>query len=79
MRIVPEKLHKELEAAGIPIEGCDETGRIAFRPTATMEQRAKAAIVLSAHVPTALPSFQDVIATQLQDLSARVAKLEGKG
>lgn len=45
------KLHQELVAAGIPMIGVDETGRIDFAPEATQGQRQHAAQIVAAHDP----------------------------
>jgi hypothetical protein len=46
------KLQAELLAAGIPIESCDSTGRIVYRPEATEQHRQQASQVLAAHDAT---------------------------
>lgn len=44
-------LHKELVAAGLPVEGCDSTGQISWRTPPTRDQQTTAAGVLAAHNP----------------------------
>lgn len=53
MLINATKLHNELVAAGIPIEGvaATEPPRIDFRPEATPAQQRQAQEILAAHVP----------------------------
>jgi len=51
MQFNVEKLHRELVKAGIPIEGCDDNGRISFSPEATPEQRTASKRILGLHVP----------------------------
>ncbi|CAG1014755.1 hypothetical protein ANRL4_05299 [Anaerolineae bacterium] len=76
MTINVPKLHAELVAAGIPIEGVSSTEppRIDFRPEATPAQRTAAQQILAAHNPFAL-----TVEEQLADsaLSA-VRALNGK-
>ncbi len=56
------KLTRELEQAGIPIDGCSSNGRIDFKPEATQQQRDQAAAILAAHDPnTLLPENQAVV------------------
>lgn len=45
------KLDIELRAAGIPIEGCDENGRIDFKTEATKTQKVLAEQIKAAHKP----------------------------
>ena len=51
MTINTQKLHRELEAAGIPIDGVASDGRINFRSEVTDEQRQRALAIQQAHVP----------------------------
>lgn len=46
-----EKLDGELRGAGLPIEGCDATGRIAWRASATASDRERGAAIVAAHDP----------------------------
>jgi hypothetical protein len=46
-----EKLFWELQRAGIPVEGCDDTGRIDFLPEATVAQQEEAALIVANHDP----------------------------
>ena len=46
------KLHRELVAAEIPIDGVSADGRIDFKPAATAEQRTLAEQIKAAHDPT---------------------------
>jgi len=47
------KLHVDLEAAGIPIDGVSADGRIDFRPEATAQQVALAEQIRANHDPNA--------------------------
>lgn len=46
------KLHAELVAAAIPVQGVSSEGRIDFLPEATEAQRQQAAVIVAAHDPT---------------------------
>lgn len=47
------KLHLDLEAAGIPIDGVSSDGRIDFRPETTAKQIALAEQIVADHDPDA--------------------------
>ena len=54
--IHPQKLHEELKAAGLPVEGVSCEGRIDYARPLTAAERLKAEQVLAAHdsAPSAL-------------------------
>ena len=45
------KLYNELKVAGIPVDGCDEKGKIDFKLEATAEQKELAKKILAVHNP----------------------------
>ncbi len=47
--INPMKLHKELEAAGLPVEGVTSEGRLDWQRTLTKEEQELAAGILAQH------------------------------
>ncbi|KAA3644567.1 MAG: hypothetical protein DWQ07_14200 [Chloroflexi bacterium] len=50
-KVNPTKLHLELEAAGIPIDGVDSDGNINFLDSASEAQKEKATKILADHDP----------------------------
>jgi hypothetical protein len=73
------KLIRELEAAGIPVEGCDSTGAIQFKADATQADRARAAQVLASHDPAPRPGsrVRDLSQADLVLLVERMAMMVG--
>ena len=61
------KLMKELTVAGIPIDGCSESGRIDFKDEATNEQKAQAEQIKLAHDPTPEPTPKEQYALLKND------------
>ncbi len=47
--INPLKLHKELEAAGLPVEGVTSEGRLDWQRVLTKEEQDQAAAILAQH------------------------------
>lgn len=74
MTINVTELHRELERAGIPIEGVASDGRIDFRPEATQAQRDQAAQILAAHDPAKLA--QEEVERQAKLEAARAENAE---
>ena len=78
------KLHKELVAAGIPIDGVDSDGNISFQPTATDQQRIQAQAILAAHDPTDfdaidLANFKQAVRTVYQNTITRLEQIQNAG
>lgn len=73
MLVNPTKLDQSLKAAGIPIHGCDSTGRIDFKDEATPAQRAAAAQILAAHDPN--PTYAELRAKEYPATDALVIAL----
>lgn len=83
-------LQEQLDAAGIPNEGCNSAGVVYFLPEATQSQRDQAAAIVAAHNESGLSirqkgaaRLQDVIANNQDKLKyadyflSRLAALEG--
>lgn len=71
-------LDRELRAAGVPIHGCDSTGRVSFAPEATAEHRAEAERVKARHdKAAAVAAARRPVARYLTVCGAlRIAKAE---
>lgn len=72
------KLDRELRAAGLPIQGCDSTGRVVWDMDPTSAQRAKADAVLAAH-DSSLTLQQALAAAGVDETEAAFRLLQMKG
>ena len=70
------KLHNELVAAGFAIGGCDSTGRVLDVNGNEIQMLPEVKAVVDAHDPA--PIAQAVVEFNLEDLVARIERLEKK-
>lgn len=70
------KLTEELTDAGIPIEGCNSSGDVAFAKTATAAQREQAKTIVAAHNPAALSRVELAAQAKAQQIATDKATVK---